>query len=291
MSINYFDFYKLDFSKLEDFSQKINALPESKGDAIRKHFDDAIAGTKMREVRKKEARMELLFAIEPGTAPDPLQKDLQLARKNAENIFAKFKGSNPFQFEEIVHELLGISYLKNSDFSCLTSRQKYLNLMKETHFLVTSDVIEYKPESFALKFIQGNPGIRKMAIGCGLTAETYFGSCYSDDKHGHQECFKVDIAAGSKPDLVVDMHNSAFWSVLPDNYFTEIMDHTKGDFLFEGSNSANTIKEIFRVLQPKGRLKFASLDEAKQTILQDAGFYISRENERWVIEKEHLSSR
>lgn len=177
----------------------------------------------------------------------------------------------------VVCDILGIqnSKIYQENFQ---DCQKCVDLMKQTGFLEISSKeladFHYHPGEVAQAFLNTHPEVKSIAIGCGESIKDNPGSCYYSSKEMpdlHDRAMSINISPLSKPDVISDMHDKRLWEKLPSNYFTEIVDHTMGNFLFENEE---TMQQIHRVLKPEGKLRFYHiiLSDQNVSVLLKNGF-------------------
>ncbi len=155
-------------------------------------------------------------------------------------------------------------------------RSEYFSLMRDSGLLQTEiescDGITYDVGEVVQDFLTNHPDTTTLILGCGMRV-TYHGSCCSGEKKLHEKALTVDMNASMGATVQSNMHNSELWRNIPDNSFSEILDHSNGNWVFE--NTA-TLKEIFRVLRSGGEFRTLSpsLNEEEGELLKAVGFSI-----------------
>lgn len=271
MTIKYFDLYSLNFSNLDRFLASLDTIQD---ESLKLEFLEARSREQV--VTKTFNKEQAAFDIMGGE----LKENWIQTRIISEKMFAEFQGADPYDIQDCVNIILGISGAEKRPSMEIT--QQYFTMMKESGFLACNqglfDVeLKYQPGILAAKFLTENPHITTLTIGCGKAVKYYYSSCYfrKPEEHVH-DSFDIDMTAGIGPDLVVDMHNLDFWRAIPGQYFENIQDHTYSHALFESKTSELTVQEIFRTLKPGS---FLTMDHAfnkeQITLLENVGFSVS----------------
>jgi len=300
-TINYFDFYSLNFSQVNSFKTIVEQDQAQAPNELGSQLCSALNAQRMKSALSRyEKSIETLNRVlllplnqEKMSGQEEMSGDrmfkkqiseMQEANANANQILCNYNGADPFEVQEITHRILGIPK-NHQDAISHELRQHYFDLMKKSGFLITEhasvnqqteQTINYLPSSLALELLKNHPEKKTLTIGCGEAGRTYAASCHFRRSEDHRELsFTIDISAAQQPDLVVDMHDSDFWRVIPNSHFENIFDHSYGYFLFENPHSKETLQSIFRTLKPGGFLKMdLPFKEDHQLLLQDAGFII-----------------
>ncbi len=286
--IKYFDLYTLDFSCVKQFAAGLENFEDSE---LKTAFVKAISAESNRANHAHNLSViqvleNLVFAApeiqkNPNKIFTDLYKDTKTCCENADNLLAEFNGADPFEIQELVHVILGISEKIHTECSegveasySAEVKQQYYNLMKETGFCISNfceEPIKYEPGKLAIKFLEENPDVKTLTLGCGKNVNMYPTACSfrRENDHAHPS-LKIDLYSTIGPDLVCDMHNQDFWNAIPNEYFENIQDHTFGPFLFENDR---TLHEVFRTLKPGGSLLMDHPFKAEhRKQLENAGF-------------------
>lgn len=292
--IKYFDLYTLDFSHIDAFRTGLEKLEDSE---LKTKFLKATSAEAQKENREKNLSVRKMFEEQVFTQPDfdkgPGSKMLREAYdlvktccENADHLLDEFNGADPFEVQELVHVVLGITDKIRTSCSDADQisyspecKKQYLELMKESEFLIANSCFEaveplhYEPAKLAAQFLELNPDVKTLTLGCGKNTNTYIAGCSFRRAEDHaRPSFMIDLNSSVGPDLVVDMHNLDFWKVIPNEYFENIQDHTYGNFLFQ---KEETVREIFRTLKPGGFLLMDHVFEEKdREQLKNVGFVL-----------------
>lgn len=281
--INYFDIYSLDFAHCKKFFDTIS----DREDPISHEFLEALKSEQWKEPTGTRIKMinALKKMLENG--PDEFIEDLikvnEAPNNHIINLLKVTEGTNPYLIQTVVHQILGISD-KNEQASA-DLRQEYFEILKTSGFLhcdymnVNTGAIPHNPGVLAERFLNEHQDVKTLIIGCGEARKTYAPLCTPTLKTQHrphdQPALQIDISANMGPDIVTDVHNPEFWSMIPNERFADISDHTNGHFVFEGENSGNTLLEMYRTLEPNGSYSTIHhiLKEDKEK-LEKAGFFV-----------------
>lgn len=281
-SISYFNVYSLDFSNLDSFKSKVEDLESC---LLRDYLNNTLSGKNLNSYLEKAEKMQRLFTIMPGPACPELSQSIE----NTSNLLKEFSGCDPYELQNVVHCILGIPTTLEFDTS-EKIKQSYFEAMKTSGLLRTAQSIDYKyePHLLTAECLKSHPELNKLVIGCGKLCLTNLGSCYFRRPQDHgNNCFTIDISSSIGSDVVVNMHNPDFWSVIPDERLEKVADHTYGDFLFEDSLSAATLQNIHRVLKSNGILEMGnSFKREHCDLLEKCGFQIlDDEKQRTAVKK------
>ncbi len=276
-TINYFNLYSLDFSRVNNLRVAIGENQDKLGLEICSALN---GGSTKNSCELAETVIERLSPFQEGKNEE-VKKMLSNAKQAlllSQETLSNYGGACPFQIQEIVHQILGIS--EQAPFADQL-RETYFTLMQKSGFLSTEHRsinlrIDYQPGALAAGFLKAHPEKKTMAIGCGASTKTHVTACHYRLAEDHAtDPFSIDLFANLGPDVVVNMHDEAFWKAIPDERFTKIFDHTMGNFLFEDARTKNTLKELFRALSPGGSLMMEhAFQEEHKGLLREAGFTV-----------------
>lgn len=289
-SINFFNIYTLDFSCLHAFKEKI----VSQDDALKSKLQEAIKAQTIRKDLENTKRMYELLSLPELAASKQINLCLENCSKSiqyTENLLKEYSGADPFEVQEVVHEILGIAQITDTQILDST-RKKYFESMKESGFLRTKytsinhnedQLSIYQPHLISGNFLKNHPEVQTLTIGCGVHGQTKIGSCYFRIPEDHQlQSYKIDISTEIGPDLIVNMHDCLFWQSIPNERFERVFDHTYGFFIFnDEQHSTNTLKELYRILKFGGYFKLDfPIEGPHAEQLTQLGFKIDSDNSK-----------
>ncbi len=295
-TINYFNIYSLNYSRINDFKNAMSSFT----DDLQPKFQAAFRTDDIKDNIKGEKRCRELLKTSlsntkeenPGTrmfAESVI--DLSKSIENAEALLAKYKGVNPYQIQTLINYVFGIEDLQLPISNEI--KKNYFLAMKSSGFLSTpysplEQPLVYQPGLLAAEFLSQHPEIKTITLGCGEAGNIKIGACHIRRKLDHATpSLTIDLSASMGPNVVVNMHDPHFWESIPSDRFENVFDHSYGYFLFDDPRAANTLQHIYRVLQSGGYLKMDHyFREEHVQMLTKAGFHIeSREEQDQRIAK------
>jgi hypothetical protein len=293
-TINYLNIYSLNFSKINDFKSLVNSF----GNDLQPKFQAAFRADLINEgITKGKSMLNFMSRAlgennedTPGArAFSEIKTNIIQAGQNAQTILAQYGGADPYRVQALVSYVLGIEDIEQpvSD----EVKKEYLLAMKSSGFLNTSysptNPLIYQPGPLAFQYLITHPEIKAMTIACGEAGKDTPGSCHFRRIEDHSTAsFTIDLSAAMGPNVVVNMHDPNFWRSIPNERFEKILDHSYGYFLFDDQQSANTLQNLFRVLQPGGYLKMDHpFRENHIVMLRNAGFSVEEGQESSTARK------
>jgi hypothetical protein len=282
-TINYFNIYTLDFSRINAFKQAVSSFTDDLQPKFQAAFRAEIVKERLENGKKihKVVTKALAGSNEdtPGSQMfSEMLTTINQSGQHAQQMLDQYGGVDPYEIQKLVNFMLGI---EDGQFSVSNEVKKdYLLVMKSSGFLSTAytptNPLVYQPETLAFEYLSQHPEIRTLTFACGEAGKDNFGSCHYRRAQDHAEAsFTIDQTGSMGPDLVVNMHNPNFWKSIPDGRFEKILDHSYGYFLFEGDQATDSLQNLYRVLQSGGYLKMdLPFREQHVAMLKKAGFFV-----------------
>ncbi len=265
-TINYFNMYSLDFSYVGQLKEALKLQEE---DEIRPLMENALKATTIRNGLEQRSLNKSMLIEFPQ-----FKKAIELIDKAstaATGILEKYSDADPYELQEIVHRILGISKKPLAE----ELKQTYLKIMQQSGFLQLKDM-KIKVGDQVAQLFRERPEIDWLNLGCGEAGRDAVGSCHFRREKDHDtRAMTIDLSVLMGPNIVVDMHDVEFWDAIPNEKFSTINDHSYGYFLFDEQRSNQTLSQIFRTLKPGASLimDHAFKDEHK-SCLREIGFIL-----------------
>jgi hypothetical protein len=225
------------------------ALKSQADDELKSLIDKALNAARTREGLEKNLQcktMMMPMSQHFKSAIDLYDKAITAAKE----ILEKYSGTDPYQMQEIVHRVLGISKTPLVD----GLKESYLKIMEESGFLQVRER-SVKVGALVAQLLGDRPEIEQLNLGCGDAGKDCIGSCHFRRENDHgSHAMTIDLYASIGPTIEVDMHDKEFWAAIPNDRLLKVSDHTYGRFLFEDQRSKETLSQIYRTLKTGGTL-------------------------------------